>query len=140
VTIQLQPIVTWVAESEADWTLVETAGALLSPLSMAATNLDLTVALEPEAVVLVAPDRLGVLHDLTVTLFAYRQLGLGLPAPFVALQPPADADSSTGQNAAELIELGLAPLVFSFPRGPADGSQTLAVATELARHLGMLPS
>lgn len=140
VTIQLQQIVDWVAESEAAWTLVETAGALLSPLSLAATNLDLAVALRPDAVVLVAPDRLGVLHDLTVTLFAYRHLGRGLPEPIVALQPTAEADSSAGQNAAEVIGLGIAPLVFSFPREAPDSSPTLAVATALARRVGMLPA
>jgi dethiobiotin synthetase len=137
-TIHLDPIVTWVAESEAAWTLVETAGALLSPLSATTSNLDLAMALQPDAAVLVAPDRLGVLHDLTATLFAYRHLGLGLPEPVIALQPPGEPDSSAGQNAAELLELGIAHLVFSFPRAPADAEPTQAVAIALARHLGMI--
>jgi dethiobiotin synthetase len=138
VTIRLETIQGWVAESEAAWTLVETAGALLSPLSPLFTNLDLTVALEPDAVVLVAPDRLGVLHDVTATLFAYRILAPRLPEPVVVLQPPAEVDASTGSNARELLELAIARTVVSFVRGAADGVDARGRALELARVLGIL--
>src|SRR5271155_4051712 len=90
ITIRLSPILRWVDAVEADWVLVETAGALLSPLAPGLTNLDLTVALEPTAVVLVAPDRLGVLHDVTAALFAMRHLEPRLPDPVVALMAPAE--------------------------------------------------
>jgi dethiobiotin synthetase len=138
ITIQLGPVLRWVEQSEAPWTVVETAGALLSPVSRALTNLDLTTALEPDAVVLVAPDRLGVLHDVTATLFAYRMLAPRLPEPVVVLQAPPSPDSSTTTNAEELLLLGLARNVVSFPRGPADSAPLLARATEVARLLGAI--
>lgn len=43
--------------------LVETAGGLFSPLDETRTMADLVLALAPDAVVLVAADRLGVLHE-----------------------------------------------------------------------------
>lgn len=137
--IRLQPILSWVAQSEAEWTLIETAGALLSPLSPLLTNLDLTAALEPDAVVLVAPDRLGVLHDITATLFAYRMLAHHLPEPTVALQTPAAADTSTGSNAPELLELGIARTVVTFPRGATESPAVQAAAMALAQVLGCAP-
>jgi dethiobiotin synthetase len=138
VTIRLEPIVDWVGRSEAAWTLVETAGALLSPVSEVTTNLDLTVALEPDAVVLVAPDRLGVLHDVTAALFAYRHLAPQLPEPVVALQASAEADTSTGMNAAELVGLGIARTVVSFPRAAVDAAEMRERARELGRLVGAL--
>lgn len=138
ITLRLQPILNWVDESEADWTLVETAGALLSPLSPLLTNLDLTAALEPDAVILVAPDRLGVLHDLTTTLFAYRVLALHMPEPIVVLQPPPEPDTSTGLNAGELLELGIARTVVSLPRAPAEAPAMLAAARTIWELLGAL--
>lgn len=136
VTIRLQPILSWVDQSEAEWTLIETAGALLSPLSPLLTNLDLTAALEPDAVILVAPDRLGVLHDVTAALFAYRMLAPQLPEPVVALQTPAWEDTSTGVNAAELLALGVARTVVTFPRGATDSPEVQAAAKVLAQVLG----
>lgn len=138
ITLRLQPILTWVSESEADWTLVETAGALLSPLSPLLTNLDLTAALEPDAVILVAPDRLGVLHDVTATLFAYRMLAPQLPEPLLALQAPSEPDGSTGLNAQELLELGIARTVVTLPRAPAEATAALAAATTIWQLLGAL--
>lgn len=140
ITLLLRPILRWVAESTAPWTLIETAGALLSPISPLLTNLDLTVALEPDAVILVAPDRLGVLHDVTAALFAYRMLAPQLPEPVVALQPPSEPDGSTGGNAAELLTLGVARTVVMLPRAPAGAPSTQAAATELARLLGIVPA
>ena len=137
ISIRLQPIVSWVGESTADWTLVETAGGLLSPLSPLLTNLDLTAALEPDAVVVVAPDRLGVLHDVTATLFAYRMLAPQLPEPVIALQPPGSPDLSTGANALELLHLGVVRTVITMPRGTAEAPEVVASATALAHLLGL---
>jgi dethiobiotin synthetase len=95
--------------------VVETAGGLFSPLGDDAfTNADLVAALRPCAVLLVAPDRLGVLHDLTSTLgFASSR---GLRAPGVALSAPDSPDASTGRNANELAKLGIATALAVFPR------------------------
>jgi dethiobiotin synthetase len=52
--------------------VVELAGGLFTPLSLTTTNLDLLRALEPCCWVLVATDRLGVLHDLGASVAAAR--------------------------------------------------------------------
>lgn len=83
-------------------TLVETAGGALSPLALGVTNLELALALEPAIWILVAPDALGVLHDLTATLRAMPR------APdAVVLSAARCADASTGSNAQELGALGI---------------------------------
>ncbi len=120
VTIDLGRIAAWVNSHTARMTLVETAGALLSPIGKGLTNLDLVRAIQPDRVLLVASDRLGVLHDVAATLHAYRTLAK-LPEPTLLLQQPSTPDTSTNSNAAELEWLGLVPRVFVFPRAkPTD--------------------
>jgi dethiobiotin synthetase len=92
--------------SGTSWSIVETAGAVFSPLAQLATNFDLAIALEPALWILVAPDRLGVLHDVTVTLATMKLRGR-LPDLLVLSQSPP-ADQSTGTNALELMKLGIA--------------------------------
>ncbi len=134
--ISLPPILRWVESVAAPWVVVETAGALLSPLAPGLTNLDLMLALEPTAVVLVAPDRLGVLHDVSAALLALRVLAPHVPEPVVALQTPGETDASTGSNAAELVHLGIARRVTTFPRADAEGADVQAVALGLVEALG----
>ncbi|MCC6902313.1 MAG: dethiobiotin synthase [Polyangiaceae bacterium] len=99
------------------YSVIETAGGALSPLSPEARNLELAVALEPAVVVLVAPDGLGVLHGLSATLIALR--ALGRPPDVVALSA-AWTDASTGTNASELRLLGIADPAFVLGPGEAD--------------------
>jgi dethiobiotin synthetase len=121
ITIDLDRIKQWVDSHTPRVVLVETAGAVLSPIDKGTTNLDLVRKLQPTRVLLVAPDRLGVLHDVTAALHAYRTLAPELPEPLVLLQPPAASDTSTGTNAEELVWLGITPKVFVFPRAkPTD--------------------
>lgn len=123
VTIDFERITNWVASHAARVVLVETAGGLLSPIDKTRTNLNLAVALQPNHVLLVAPDRLGVLHDVAATLHAYRTLAPELPAPTLLLQPPEVGDASTDTNAEEIVGLGIASQVFVFPRAkPTDAS------------------
>ena len=106
----------WVATSEesvaprvsshsALWTVVETAGGVFSPLGVATRNFELARALGPAIWLLVAPDALGVLHDLGATLGAMNALGR-LP-DHVLLSAARAPDASTGTNAAELTTLGI---------------------------------
>lgn len=134
-SIRLGPIVQWVDSVEAAWVVVETAGGLLSPLARGLTNLDLAEALEPTAIILVAPDRLGVLHDVTAALFALRALAPGLPEPLVALQAPAEPDASTGGNAEELLTLEIARSVATFPRAGAEEERMQVPARALLEML-----
>jgi dethiobiotin synthetase len=136
-TLHLGPIVTWVDGVTAEYVVVETAGGLLSPLGAELTNLDLTCALKPDAVLLVAPDRLGVLHEVTATMFALHVLAPELPEPVVVLQAPALADDSTGTNAMELLSLEIARTVANLPRGTPESAQVQLVVVELLEMLGL---
>ena len=94
--------------------LIESAGGLFSPISDTETNEDVAYALGGAQLLLVAPDRIGVIHDVGATVRATK-----LALPIIALSAPALADPSTGTNAAELLRLGLAKVVVEFPRGDA---------------------
>jgi dethiobiotin synthetase len=129
--VEIDPakIVNWVAASSAPWTVVETAGGLLSPLARGVTNLDLLTLLAPDVIVLVGVDRLGVLHDVAACLLALRYQAPTLPRAIVVLQAPERADSSTGSNVDELATLGIAARATGLPR---------ATAWELASTAGMV--
>jgi dethiobiotin synthetase len=95
-------VVAWVNEvrRQADGVVLELPGGLFSPLTEHVTNADVVARLAPTAILLVAPDRLGVIHDVVATARAARSLGLRLRG--IVLSTPAVADASTGTNAAEL--------------------------------------
>jgi dethiobiotin synthetase len=109
-------LVEWVRTRErqaaAEVTLIETAGGAFSPLALGKTNVDLALALEPALWLLVAPDALGVLHDLTATLRALPRRPDG-----VLLSNARPEDASSGSNAAELIRLGICEVLEVVPRG-----------------------
>jgi len=129
VAVVVADVVSWVGErSGGDVTVVETAGGLLSPLSVSATNLDVVVALDPTVVLLVAANRLGVLHDVRACVLALE--GAGSRVDVVALNDVGARDASTGSNAEELEQLGIASLVVSVPRAGLGG--TLEASRELA--------
>ena len=127
------------ASRDRSWLVIETAGALLSPLAHGPHQPRPGKALEPDTLVLVAPDRLGVLHDVTAALLALRTLAPELPPPVVVLQPPATPDSSTGTNAAGARALGIAGQVAAFPRADVDASETQAAAVHLLRMVDARP-
>jgi dethiobiotin synthetase len=111
---------------EAGSLLVETAGGLHSPLGDALTNADLALRLLPAHVLLVAPDRIGVLHDVRACTLAAQARGLRVSA--VVLSAPAALDASSGTNGPELEVLGLGPVAASFPRARFDAPESIAVA------------
>jgi dethiobiotin synthetase len=121
--IDLPQILTYVQSHESsvaghpDWTLVETAGGLFSPLGPGLTNFDLARALDPATWLLLGPDALGVLHDMTATLGLARSLGRS--PDHVLLSAARTRDESTGTNATELETLGIAPRVFTARRDDA---------------------
>jgi dethiobiotin synthetase len=105
-------------------TLIETAGGLFSPLAPGLTNFDVALALEPARWLLVAPDALGVLHDLTATLAAAAARGRTPDA--IALCRARPPDASTGTNADEIARLGIAARPFVFPEDGEAGLRRLA--------------
>lgn len=116
-----------------DVLIVETAGGLYSPLSGRETNADLVRALRPDRTLLVAPDRLGVLHDVVATLRAARADGVLLSV--VALSAVASPDASSGTNAEELRRLVDLPVV-EIPRAPAFSDVAVAAAQGVVAALG----
>lgn len=108
--IDVTEVARWVdaveAGSSPEITLVETAGGALSPLAAGVTNVDLALALGPALWVLVAPDALGVLHDVTATLRA-----LPRRPDVVVLSAARGPDASSGTNAGELEMLKITPVL-----------------------------
>jgi dethiobiotin synthetase len=116
-TIEVAEVVRFVANTRAlAPVVVELAGGFFTPLAPGVTNAELTAALTPDFVFLVAPDRLGVLHDVgAVTRAAARGTFRG-----IVLSAPAEPDASTGSNAAELALVTDVPVLAALPRKPID--------------------
>ncbi len=111
----LQAYVAAVRSAEVDGVLVELAGGLFSPLAPGLSNADVARVLAPDLVVLVAPDRLGVLHEVGATARAAASAGVILTG--IVLVAPLSPDASTGTNAGELALVTELPLLGLVPRG-----------------------
>ncbi len=118
------------ARVDADVLLVELPGGLFTPLSDTEVNADLARALNPDATFLVAPDRLGVLHEVLATHRAASTAAVDLDG--IVLVVPERPDASTGLNAAELGRVLEVPVVAVVGRGTPE---ELAAQEEL-RSLG----
>lgn len=129
VRIDLGAIRAWISEHTAPIVVIETAGGLFSPLGPGLTNLDLTRALRPTKVVLVAADRLGVLHDVTAALGLASARGCTIDA--TVLSAPEASDLSTGSNAAELERLGIVRPITTFARAAEDHPISHAASNKL---------
>jgi dethiobiotin synthetase len=123
--IDLAAVTHWVHDRSAGVSIgqlaasvIETAGGVFSPLGPKLSNFDLALGLEPATWVLVAPDRLGVLHEVIATLGAMAHLGR-IP-DWIVLSAPERADASTGHNLAELRVWGVAPRLLALGRGETD--------------------
>jgi dethiobiotin synthetase len=112
----------------ADVLLVELAGGLFTPLDDTSTNAELVEGLLPARLLLVAPDRLGVLHDVGACVRAARASGLVVDA--LVLSAPSQPDATTGSNAGELERLGLGPIGAVFPRASRDDPRSLTAAVQ----------
>jgi dethiobiotin synthetase len=136
--IDLGSIARWVEVHGAPVTVIETAGGLFSPLGHGTTNFDLLRVLQPDVAILVAPDRLGVLHELTTTfaLAAAR----GTPLIGLVLSAPSDPDASTGRNAAEIRALGIGKPITTFPRAAERASSTLDAAEAVIQWIEAVPT
>jgi dethiobiotin synthetase len=112
----------------ADVTIVELPGGLFSPFVDRTLNIDFAAGLHPDANLLVAPDRLGVIHDVLATASAAQVRGLSLHT--LVLVAPEQPDASTGTNAMEIAALLPALPVATVPRG---APETLARGADLGR-------
>jgi dethiobiotin synthetase len=120
------------ARTQVDGLAVELAGGLFSPLGRGLSNADVAVRLG-SAVILVAPDRLGVLHDVGAATRAASAVPL-LVAGIVLVDPPAP-DASTGTNARALALVTDVPVLAVVPRASvsdlADREDLAAVVRRL---------
>ncbi len=123
--------------ADVDVLLVEGAGGLFTPLSDSTTNIDLVRSLMPAIVLLVAPDRLGVLHDVHATERAAHGRNVALHA--IVLSTPPTLDESSTSNAQELERLGFGPVVGVFPRMSVDTVASQRVASQLWVTLALVP-
>jgi dethiobiotin synthetase len=117
--------------THADFVVVELAGGLFTPLAEGTLNADFAARLRPDFLLLIAPDRLGVLHDVLATTRAAAAAGLRIHG--MALVAPARPDASTGSNAADLASFADVPLLATVPRATTselagDASLALIVA------------
>jgi dethiobiotin synthetase len=110
VAISLEEVSAWVRLHGTGVVVVETAGGLLSPLADdGRTNLDLCEHLAVDAVLAVAKDELGALHDVTALMMALRSRGLEESTVVILNQlNPLAAEL---ENAVELRRLGVASRV-----------------------------
>jgi dethiobiotin synthetase len=123
--IELEAIQSMVelARQNADLTLVELAGGLFTPLSESLLNIDVVRSLGADFVLIVAPDRLGVLHDVLAAARGARAKGVAFDA--IVLVAPELSDASTYRNCSELsLFIDHCP-IYEVPR---------ASVTDLAHH------
>jgi dethiobiotin synthetase len=100
--------------ADVDVLLVELPGGLFTPVTDHALNADFAARLAPDALLLVAPDRLGVLHDTIATVRAAAAASLTIDA--IVLVAPERADASTGTNASELARFIPTRIAGTVPR------------------------
>jgi dethiobiotin synthetase len=102
------------AQAYADLVLVELAGGLFTPLTATELNADFAARLRPDFLLLVAADRLGVLHDVLATTRAAEAAALRIHG--IVLVTPERADASTGTNGAELAAYTPISVLGAIPR------------------------
>jgi dethiobiotin synthetase len=134
--ISVEVAARWIREQAARVLVVETAGALLSPLGDGHTNLDLVRGLQPDALVLVALDRLGVLHEVAACRVVLGALAPELPRAAVVVNGPPVPDASTGTNGSELVSLGVCSEVIVLPRAEQPGRAWQLGGDAVVRVLG----
>jgi dethiobiotin synthetase len=105
------------SESAAKLVLVELAGGAFSPLTDDVCCAQFARTLPGARAVLVAADRLGVLHNLGATARACA--ALGLPLQGIVLSAAEPADVTAGKNAMEIPRVTGVPLLASLPRVPS---------------------
>jgi dethiobiotin synthetase len=123
----------YVQSAAAEITIVELPGGLFSPLSKATTNADLAARLSPDVLLLVAPNRLGVLHDVGATLRAATTVPLAVST--IVLVAAAVPDNSFATNAGDLIDVAHGLPILEIPRGSTSAIGDLASVRRLARDL-----
>ncbi len=93
-----------------DVVIIEGAGGLLSPLADGVLNLDLVKQLAPIELVIVAANRLGVIHQTLATCAAAIHGGV-IPTGIVLCDTSEKLDASAHENAAEIARYTSIPIL-----------------------------
>jgi dethiobiotin synthetase len=88
-------------QGHCDTLVVEGAGGLFSPLAEGMLNLDLFLRLSADQLVLVAANRLGVIHEVIATCRAARSAGVSVSRLYLSSASP-QGDASCSTNAASI--------------------------------------
>jgi dethiobiotin synthetase len=110
--------------------VLELAGGLFSPFDDACSNADILRCLAPELHVLVAPNRLGVIHDVRATVLAARASGLRSDA-LVLSEVTRDADDSSRPSNLAALGTWLRSTPIDFPHRCDDAVTRLRAAPSL---------
>ncbi len=100
---------------DADTVVVEGAGGLLSPLSQTSLNSDIATKLDCELVI-VAANRLGVIHQVLACVFAAKALRLPVVGIVLNAVTP-DGDESVHSNADLIRSFTQVPVLATLPYG-----------------------
>jgi dethiobiotin synthetase len=135
VTLELDPLLAGIAavRQDADVTVVELPGGLFSPLTDRVLNADLVRQLQPDALLLVVPDRLGALHEVIATRRAAENASLCIDG--LVLASPRSPDASTGHNIEEFPHFVDVPVLAELPFAPAEELAGLDAVVRLARRI-----
>ena len=141
-TVTLEEVLAHVRQhsKQSQLTLVEGAGGLLSPLTADGDTRDLIARLKARPLI-VASNRLGVIHDVRATLGCLPpSLRSSVP---VVLMAPVAADASTARNARSLSEDHPADRIVEIPRvseaiQSGAGSPSVALNRKLDQILSLL--
>lgn len=135
--IEVRRIAAWAAtvvatSGEPADLVIETAGGVFSPLSDRDTNFELAAAFETATWVLVAPNRLGVLHDVSSALQAMSARGRS--PDWIVLSATATPDPSTDSNREELGRLYAMPPIIELARHDERPLRALLADTQASTH------
>lgn len=100
--------------------LVEGAGGLMSPLADGLLNIDLVRQFEPARLLVVAANRLGVVHQVLATCEAAEHRGVR-PAGIILSRRDPGTDLSLASNADQIRRYTEVPILGEIPYG-GDGS------------------
>ncbi|QDT09861.1 dethiobiotin synthase [Planctomycetes bacterium K23_9] len=93
-----------------DTLIVEGAGGLFSPLADGLLNVDLFKQFQPASLVIVAANRLGVIHQTLATCAAASCRGI-VPTGIILCSVQADDDESVSNNATEIARYTDVPVL-----------------------------
>ena len=96
--------------SDFDVTLIEGAGGLFSPIADGMLNIDLVLRLAPVDLIIVAANRLGVIHQVVSTCRAAESNGI-VPIGIVLCDVSFDGDTSRESNAQEITKYTRVPVL-----------------------------